>query len=225
VKYRIELAVRHPGYNPNTFENDIALVRIRRTQAEARQQERAQIGVRDAIFSIRRYGTSLRDTSLTDGQIFQATGWGDTAQSNAVRFSSRLLEVQIARMPQNLCASLPGYVGRIKPTMLCGTSPISDTCQGDSGGPMVFRGPPFRMGEVMLVGVVSWGKGCAEFGKPGVYTRVSFYNRWIDDVMANPPTPAAQLAADRIINARLRRSGARSAELPVDRRQGRRPIR
>ncbi len=217
VKYKIELAVRHPNYNPDTYENDIALLRIGRTQQEESAQQQAQDGVRDAVGSIRRYGLSQADTPLTSGQIFQATGWGDTVRGADVRFSPTLLEVQVGRMPQSLCETLPGYMGRIKPSMLCGTSPNSDTCQGDSGGPLVTRGPSFRSTPV-LVGVVSWGRGCAVFAKPGIYTRVSFYNSWIDSVMANPPTPAEQLKTDQLINARNRRSEGRSAELPVNRR-------
>lgn len=215
VTYQIELAVRHPDYNPNTFENDIALLRINRTQRAAEAQIRPVGNITASIGTIRRYGLSPRDGPLTNGQIFQATGWGDTAEGEAVRFSPKLLEVQVARMPQSLCASLPEYRGRIKPTMLCGTGPNSDTCQGDSGGPMVARGVLNDDASATLVGIVSWGKGCAEFGKPGIYTRVSFYNGWIDDIMANPPTPAAQLAADRIIDARRIASGARSSTLPL----------
>lgn len=48
-----------------------------------------------------------------------------------------------------------------------------DACYGDSGGPL------FHLGDRMLVGVVSWGMGCALDEYPGIYTRVSAFTDWI----------------------------------------------
>ena len=45
-----------------------------------------------------------------------------------------------------------------------------DTCFGDSGGPLE---APLQGGGYRLVGITGWGKGCAEAGFPGVYTRVA----------------------------------------------------
>jgi len=63
-----------------------------------------------------------------------------------------------------------------------------DSCSGDSGGPLVKKGEEWEndggAGDV-LVGVVSWGYGCAVSGYPGVYARVSDAYDWIQQEVCN----------------------------------------
>ena len=53
----------------------------------------------------------------------------------------------------------------------------TDACQGDSGGPAV----GLIQGRATLLGITSWGYGCGRPNKPGVYTKVREYFKWIKD--------------------------------------------
>ena len=80
----------------------------------------------------------------------------------------------------------PAYEsGRTTDGMLCAIGPGSDSCEGDSGGPLIKT-----MGKPVLVGIVSWGDGCADPTKPGVYVRIdgSHYLDWIRRAMAADPS-------------------------------------
>ena len=61
-------------------------------------------------------------------------------------------------------------------SMFCAASPGKDSCSGDSGGPIIAG-----TSGSDLVGLVSWGIGCARAEFPGVYTRVGQFVTWIEE--------------------------------------------
>jgi trypsin len=83
-------------------------------------------------------------------------------------------------------------------SMLCAGYPQggTDTCQGDSGGPLLVTALD---GTPRLAGATSFGDGCAQPGKPGVYARVAegpirtFVQRFVPE--AFEPEPGARAPA------------------------------
>ncbi|MDH6113114.1 secreted trypsin-like serine protease [Kitasatospora sp. MAP12-15] len=102
------------------------------------------------------------------GTRAQVYGWGDT--TGHATYADTLHGVDVPIVADSVCAS--DYSGEPEGVfdargMVCAGEARGgkDACQGDSGGPLVVNG--------RLVGLVSWGAGCAEAAHPGIYTRLS----------------------------------------------------
>ena len=79
-----------------------------------------------------------------------------------------LKHVEVKYVSNSDCTSNYGYSSSyITKNMMCARDDGQDSCQGDSGGPL------YDSVNDVLVGVVSWGFGCALPNFPGVYARVS----------------------------------------------------
>jgi len=122
------------------------------------------------------------------GTPVTAVGWGVIDQDGEDRyFPLDLQAVDLQVIDSRVCRGIY-YDGRQSPSeeptefraesMLCAGDLTGglDSCQGDSGGPLVAD----AAGSPTLVGVVSWGDGCAQPNLPGVYSRVSAARTWID---------------------------------------------
>ena len=71
----------------------------------------------------------------------------------------KLKHVELGYVTQSECNS--DYSGGIQDNMMCAADPGKDSCQGDSGGPL------YDKDNNAVVGVVSWGYGCADPSFPG----------------------------------------------------------
>lgn len=100
------------------------------------------------------------------GTSSTVAGWGTTSEGGSA--SSVLRYVDVPIVARSTCQSQYG-TSSITTNMVCAaeTAGGQDSCQGDSGGPLV------TTGTSTLIGVVSWGNGCARRGYAGVYARVS----------------------------------------------------
>ena len=119
------------------------------------------------------------DAIVLLGDALIVVGWGDTDISpNVVDASHVLMETTVYAMTNDRCMTdsgmlvntgdtivFEGYDGAITENMMCARAADADACQGDSGGPLVWRDGSDDVD--VLVGIVSWGMGCAESAFPG----------------------------------------------------------
>ena len=101
-------------------------------------------------------------------------GWGTTSEGGGV--SPVLRKVDVPLVSAKNCEM--AYPGDMTERMICAGFEAGgkDSCQGDSGGPLFSR---TAAGEPLIVGVVSWGEGCARPKKFGVYSKVNAAADWI----------------------------------------------
>jgi len=127
------------------------------------------------------------------GNTAIVSGWGTIGSGqNSV---SNLNEVEVEVFSKSNCGD---HTTLMTPDMFCvgAMEGGKDSCQGDSGGPLVSQDSD-NNGFYSLIGVVSWGIGCADQNKPGVYADVLSFMQdgWLQSQMADletcsPPAPA-----------------------------------
>ena len=120
------------------------------------------------------------NSTLPDGLSVRVTGWGAISEGGPV--SDKLLFANVPVVSNAECNKPESYDGRITAQMFCAGLRAGglDSCQGDSGGPVMSA----ASGTRELVGIVSWGFGCARALLYGVYTRAGTVSQWASDTMA-----------------------------------------
>jgi trypsin len=103
------------------------------------------------------------------GAPTRVSGYGATSEGGPTSDTLRAATVPV--IADDACFGLYGGLFNNIAHLCAGfASGGIDGCQGDSGGPLqTAPGPPLTR----LVGVVSFGSGCARPNAPGVYTRVA----------------------------------------------------
>ncbi|KAM9328519.1 coagulation factor X [Pholidichthys leucotaenia] len=160
--HQVETILVHGGYKSDTYNNDIALIKLATPISFTRFILPACIPEPD-----------FAEKVLMRQQDGMVSGFGRLGEGRQP--SSILQRLTLPFVDRHICKESTPL--EISPKMFCaGYDTIAkDACQGDSGGPHVTR---YR-DTYFITGIVSWGEGCARKGKYGVYTQVSKYIGWI----------------------------------------------
>uniref|UniRef100_A0A671FCX5 Transmembrane protease serine 5 n=1 Tax=Rhinolophus ferrumequinum TaxID=59479 RepID=A0A671FCX5_RHIFE len=158
----VERIIPHPLYSAQNHDYDVALLRLR-----------TPLHFSDTVGAV---CLPAEEQDFPRGSQCWVSGWGHTDPSHT-HSSDTLQDTVVPLLSTQLCNSSCIYSGALTPRMLCAgyLDGRADACQGDSGGPLVCPDG----GTWRLVGVVSWGRGCAEPSHPGVFAKVAEFLDWI----------------------------------------------
>ncbi|OWA52732.1 putative Ovochymase-1 [Hypsibius exemplaris] len=191
--YNVKRVVQHARYDGNTIENDVCLLELAEPILFNTHVSPICPGERPVAAGTRCFVTGWGSTRAVGrnaassskeyfAQLFdsQDAGFKSNLKTNGVRAVEPLRQVDVRIHDWASCKNI--YASQSRPAditedMLCAMTTGKDSCQGDSGGPFVCRNADDNGWE--LVGVVSWGYGCAARGIPGVYASVDYFSDWI----------------------------------------------
>jgi len=161
--HQIEQIIIHPQWDSTTVDNDIALIKL-----TTEISYNSKVGPVCLPFNV--------DYSNLDQKPSIVMGYGVT-ETNGFQ-TTTLHDVTLSIESRADCRKYNDkYRDEVTNNMLCTYTSDKDACQGDSGGPLVYS----TGGNLVQIGVVSWGQGCAKENNPGVYSYVRNYldSNWI----------------------------------------------
>ena len=143
VRVRVASTATHPGFDPATFHDDVAILRLASPVAAAP------------------IALAAAGAQPVPGTPATVLGWGALAEGQRTQ-TAWLQGGTTALLDDAACvaALAPGFDPS---SQLCASGERADACQGDSGGPLVVAG--------VQVGVISNGRGCGR--SPGIYARLA----------------------------------------------------
>ncbi len=162
-KIGVTKVISHTNYNTSTHDFDIALLHLDKAST---QMPLPMIA-------------NFNNASLfMPDQLTTVLGWGQTKNADPNSASAVLRQTRLPIVSNDICNQSDAYNGNITNKMLCAgyVQGGKDSCQGDSGGPLLVRN---QNNLWIQAGIVSFGDGCAQPNKYGVYTRVSEFHDWV----------------------------------------------
>ncbi|MGH3087258.1 MAG: S1 family peptidase [Rubrobacteraceae bacterium] len=148
----------HPKWNPRTFANDTAVLKLNKPVKGVAPIELA---------------TESQDSLEEAGESATVAGWGNTIAQPpdggaGSRYPDRMREAPVPLVSDSDASQIYG-TDFIESLMVAAGETGKDACKGDSGGPMFTR----VSGKYTQIGITSWGVGCGAEGFPGVYAEVN----------------------------------------------------
>ncbi|XP_061405411.1 elastase-1-like [Lethenteron reissneri] len=157
----------HVLYNTTKkYSNSIALIKLRSPVTLTDKIDIACLPTQDEV--------------LPDDSECYVVGWGSIFANGPL--SSNLQQAQLPRVSYSLCSDTYWWTPALPDKTICAGNTAHGACTGDYGGPLICK----KINAWTIYGIVNFinGKNCLGVGTPTVFTQVSAYISWIQNVMA-----------------------------------------
>ncbi|XP_075056136.1 coagulation factor X [Mixophyes fleayi] len=164
--HKVEKIIVHPKFVKETYDFDIAVIKLKEA-----------INFTDNIIAACLPDPDFAEQVLVKGEAGLVSGFGRIHERGVQ--ATKLQKLQVPYISRETCIQSSKH--RITENMFCAgyNTELKDACQGDSGGPHVTQ----YKDVFFVTGIVSWGEGCAQQGKYGIYTKVSNLHKWLKGVL------------------------------------------
>lgn len=189
ITTKIQHVIKHPHFSNETFDNDIALVKLQQhitftdyIAPICLSSSSDEVEAMNSFFFdtqsdtiVRNSGSTITSTTVdSDTKFGYVAGWGRLKENGPL--PRYLHKIRLPIVDDGRCLRSTAF--KVTENMFCagyGKEIVGDACKGDSGGPFAVQ-----FGDRWsLLGIVSWGEGCGRPEKFGYYTKVNNYGNWI----------------------------------------------
>lgn len=184
---------QHSDYDPSTYANDILIMKLDEPVSLPPVPWNNNASLPESTSQLTVIGLGSRDPKISSESAETETESKNTKSSS---YDDKLQEVDIDYIPPDVCNSESVYRGYIMDDIMMCAGNLKggeDACTGDSGGPLLQK---MNDESFLQVGIVSFGAGCAQVNRPGVYTRLSAFHDWIHEqiceLSSNPPVSCSR---------------------------------
>jgi len=163
----VKKIIQHNQYDDSTLDNDISILELK---------DKVDL---ETYPNIKPICLPPSGDATYGGNMATVSGWG-TLESGGEQ-PAHMHSVDVNVFADGDCGSM---TEDMTDSMICAgyMEGGKDSCQGDSGGPL-FTADDDNNGAQTLIGVVSWGYGCADRDSLGIYAEVAHFANWLDKNM------------------------------------------
>nr|CDF32001.1 serine protease [Macrobrachium rosenbergii] len=166
---QVEEVIIHPGYNPRTLFDDVAILILQNEFVRAPHINHLCLA---------------KEIEEVDPTACVINGWGKDSFEDKGTYQLIMKSLTLPLVDPKLCQSqlrttrLGRYFVLDRSFVCAGGEKGKDACTGDGGGPLACprKDDPLRY---LLVGITAWGIGCGQDGIPGVYASIPANYDWI----------------------------------------------